>query len=178
MIIIYIALEQFIHAYQTMYNTQYYRTEYVQVYSSDVGGGGGGGGGWQALVAVISGLVYEVGVPGGADLPAVLARVAGVALHVLGLHVVLHPLPRGAPDPQCVEMLQTPPINERKCSYRGPNQLCSQFSRENRRKLYFSYKKGRDYQFKIPKNIAFYSKIYVKNVKYRKQVPIFFSNVY
>ena len=38
---------------------------------------------------MISGLVYEVGVPGGADLPAVLARVAGVALHVLGLHVVL-----------------------------------------------------------------------------------------
>ncbi len=38
----------------------------------------------------------EVGVPGGAHLPAVLAGVAGVRVHVLCLHVVFHPLPRVA----------------------------------------------------------------------------------
>jgi hypothetical protein len=46
------------------------------------------------FLPVVSRLVYEVGVPGGTGLPAVVARVAGMAPHVLGLHVVLHPLPR------------------------------------------------------------------------------------
>jgi hypothetical protein len=50
----------------------------------------------EVLLSVVSGLVDEVGVPGGADLPAVLAGVAGVRVHVLCLHVVLHPLPRVA----------------------------------------------------------------------------------
>jgi hypothetical protein len=48
------------------------------------------------LLSVVSGLVNEVGVPGGAHLPAVLAGVAGVRVHVFRLHVVLHPLPRVA----------------------------------------------------------------------------------
>jgi hypothetical protein len=47
---------------------------------------------------VVSGLVDEVGVSGGAHLPTVLAGVAGVRVHVLCLHVVLHPLPRVASD--------------------------------------------------------------------------------
>ena len=59
----------------------------------------------EVLLAVVSGLVYEVGVPGGAPLPAELARVAGVALHMFRLHVVLHPLPRVAS--MCVCWLNT-----------------------------------------------------------------------
>ena len=44
----------------------------------------------------------------------------------------------------------------------------------------FLTKKGEiiNSKYQKRKNIAFYSKIYVENVKYSKQVPIFFSNVY
>ncbi len=51
-------------------------------------------------MAVVSGLVDDIGVPVGADLVAVLAAVAGRG-HVARLYVIQDPLPRHASEKVC-----------------------------------------------------------------------------